>query len=100
MKPTGPPSRHLGIMLAILAEGLLFVAAIAAVATLLLWLLLHATPLGTRLRQTRNRRRIERDAELVCPIHGRHEEQQLVRLPTGERICPDCFREAVAGEVD
>ena len=87
-------------MLAIIAEGLLFVAAIAAAAALLYWVLLHVTPVGTRVQQTRNRKRIERDAELVCPIHGRHEERELVRLPTGERICPDCFREAVVGDVE
>jgi hypothetical protein len=84
-------------MLAIITEGVLFVALIATMAALLLFALLWFTPLGIRLRQTRNRKRIERAAELVCPVHGAHAEHELVRLASGERICPDCFREAVHG---
>jgi hypothetical protein len=79
---------------------MLFVASIATVAALLYFVLLHATPLGTRLRQTRNRKRIEREAELVCPVHGPHAEPELVRLPSGERICPDCFRDAMQGKLE
>jgi hypothetical protein len=82
-------------MLAILAEGGLFVAAIAAFAGLFFIALKRYTPLGLRLQQRENRKRIEREAESVCAIHGRHEEHELVRLASGERICPDCFREAV-----
>jgi len=87
-------------MLAILAEGVLFVAAIATMTTLLFLALVHYTPLGTRLHQTRNRKRIERDADLVCPAHGPHAERDLVRLASGEQICPDCFKEAVMGKFD
>lgn len=86
-------------MLGILAESTLFVAALVAIGALLALVLL-VTPLGMRWRQGRNRRRIERELDLVCPVHGRHEEEQLVRLPSGERICPDCFREAMHGQVD
>jgi hypothetical protein len=82
-------------MLGIMFESALFVAAIVAMAALFFHLLKTYTPLGMRLRQHENRRRIEREAESVCPIHGRHEETELVRLASGERICPDCFREAV-----
>jgi hypothetical protein len=84
----------------ILAEGVLFVALIATVAALLVFVVLHVTPLGIRLRQTRNRRRIERAAERACPVHGPHEEHELVRLASGERICPDCFQEAMNGKLD
>jgi hypothetical protein len=84
-------------MLAIITEGVLFVALIATVAALLLLVLWWFTPLGVRLRQVRNRRRIEQAVELVCPAHGPHAEHELVRLASGERICPDCFKEAVHG---
>jgi hypothetical protein len=84
-------------MAAIILEGLLFVALLATVAALFFFIVLHFTPLGVRLRQTQNRRQIERVAELACPIHGPHRAQDLVRLPSGDRICPECFKEAVHG---
>ena len=80
---------------AIIVEGVLFVALIAAVGTLLFWLVVWFTPAGVRIRQTQNRKRIERAAELVCAIHGRHTEDQLVRLASGARVCPDCYKEIV-----
>ena len=79
---------------AIIVEGVLFVALVATGGALLFWLLITFTPAGVRLRQTRNRKRIERRAELVCPIHGLRTEDQLVRLANGERMCPDCYKEA------
>jgi len=82
-------------MTAILVESVLFVAAIATVGGLLFLALKAYTPLGMRLRQLENRRRIEREAENVCPVHGAHKEHELVRLASGDRICPDCFREVV-----
>jgi len=87
-------------MLPILLEGLLFVASIATIAALVFYLTRTSTSLGLRSLQNRNRERIEREAELVCPIHGTHTEEQLVRLESGERICPECFREAMKGIVD
>ena len=87
-------------MLPILLEGLLFVASIATIGALVFFLTRSSTPLGLRSRQTKNRERIEREVELVCPIHGAHTEEQLVRLQSGENICPDCFREAMKGIVD
>ncbi|MGI8498817.1 MAG: hypothetical protein ACR2OG_14685 [Gemmatimonadaceae bacterium] len=87
-------------MSAILLEGVLFVASIAAGAALLLFGVVNRTSLGLRLRQVQNRKRIERAAELVCPAHGPHTEEQLVRLSSGDRICPDCFQEAVDGKLD
>ena len=80
---------------AIIVEGVLFVALIAAGGALLYWLIVYFTPAGVRIRQTRNRRRIEQVAERVCPVHGRHTEDQLVRLASGERVCPDCYKEIV-----
>ena len=54
----------------IILEGVLFVALVAAVGALFYLVMLYFTPVGVRLRQTRNRRRIDRAADLVCPIHG------------------------------
>jgi hypothetical protein len=82
---------------AIIVEGVLFVAFLAAGGTLLYWLLMTVTPAGVRHRQLQNRVRIERTAELTCPIHGPHTEDQLVRLADGERACPDCYRETLHG---
>ena len=75
----------------VLIEGLLFLAAIA----LLLYAIVAMTPLGTRWRQRRNRRRLERAVELTCPIHGPHSENELVLLDTGSRVCPDCYKETL-----
>ncbi|MDB4917307.1 MAG: hypothetical protein JWM95_4951 [Gemmatimonadetes bacterium] len=82
---------------AIIIEGVLFVALVATGGTLLFWLFITFTPAGVRLRQTQNRKRIERRAELVCPIHGLRTEDQLVRLANGERACPDCYKETFHG---
>ncbi len=82
----------------IIVEGVLFVAIIATAAALLVRLVTHFSPLGTRLRQNENRRRIERDAELACPFHGAQREDELVRLPSGSRLCPQCYKEALHGE--
>jgi hypothetical protein len=53
------------------------------------------TPVGVHIRQTRNRKRLDRAAGLECPIHGMTTERQLVRLASGERVCPDCYRETL-----
>ena len=78
---------------AIIVEGVLFVALIATGGALIVWLLITFTPAGVRLRQARNRKLIERRAELVCSIHGPRAEDHLVRLANGERVCPDCYKE-------
>ena len=80
---------------AIIVEGVLFVALIAAGGALLYWVIMSLTPAGVRIRQTQNRKRIERAAELVCAIHGRHTEDQLVRLASGAQVCPECYKEIV-----
>ena len=77
----------------IIMEGVLFVALIATGGALLYWVILYFTPVGVRIRQTQNRQRIERAAELVCSVHGRRTEDQLVLLASGERVCPDCYKE-------
>ena len=48
----------------IILEGVLFVALLATVATLLFYALVRWTPLGLRLRQDANRRKIEQTLEL------------------------------------
>ena len=87
-------------MISILLEGSLFVASIATIAALVFYITRSSTSLGLRAQQNKNREAIEREEELVCPIHGEHNEAQLVRLESGERICPECFREAMKGIVD
>jgi hypothetical protein len=82
----------------IILEGVLFVALVAAVAALLVLAALRYTPVGLWLVQTRNRKAIERAAERRCPIHGDLDERELVRLPSGQRVCPRCFEEIVHGD--
>lgn len=82
---------------AIIVEGVLFVALLAAGGTFLYWLLLNFTSAGVALEQRRNRARLDRAAELTCPIHGPHTELQLVRLADGGRACPDCYKETLNG---
>lgn len=84
-------------MSVIIAEGVLFVALIATGAALLYFVVVQFMPVGVRLRQARNRRRIDRAAELVCPIHGPRAEKDLVRLTSGDVMCPDCYKENVHG---
>jgi hypothetical protein len=82
-------------MVGIILEGVLFVALLATVATLLFYALVRWTPLGLRLRQDANRRKIEQALDLNCPIHGPQREEEMVRLPSGSRICPTCYKEAL-----
>jgi hypothetical protein len=81
----------------IILEGVLFVALLGTGAALLYFVLVQFTPVGIRLRQMQNRRQIDRAAELTCPIHGRRNERDLVRLASGEVLCPDCYKETVHG---
>jgi len=82
-------------MTTIIIEGVLFVALVAAVGTLFYLVLIAFTPVGVRLRQAKNRRRIDRAVALVCPIHGPRETNDLVRLASGEVLCPDCYKESL-----
>jgi len=81
----------------VILEGGLFVAAVAAGAALVFFGARELTPFGVWLRQRGNRKRIEREAALACPVHGPHREQDLVRLRTGEVMCPACFKEMIDG---
>lgn len=84
-------------MVEVLAEGILFVALVATLVVVAVVMIVEFTPLGLRLRQARNRRLIEETAARTCPIHGPHAAADMVRLPSGERICPECFKEVVNG---
>lgn len=84
-------------MAEIVVEDVIFVALIATLVVLLVVALIEFTPLGLRLRQARNRRVIVETAERTCPLHGPHAATDLVLLPSGERICPECFKEVVNG---
>ena len=84
-------------MFEIVLEDALFVIVLVAAGALLAFLVLRATPLGLRLRQAKNRRQIEQAADRVCPVHGPHEAGDMVLLAGGDRICPECFKEAVNG---
>ncbi len=84
-------------MSAIIIEGVLFVALVAAVGTLFYLIVMYFTPVGVRIRQTQNRRRLDHAAELVCPIHGPRSSNDLVRLPSGDVLCPDCYKETLNG---
>jgi hypothetical protein len=83
-------------MVIILIEGVLFVALLAAVGALVM-LGVRNTGAGRWFTQTRNRRRIERRAEVAavtrCPTHGSFRERDLVRLPGGGQVCPQCYAE-------
>ncbi len=82
-------------MIAIIMEGLLFVALVAAAGALLFFLLTTFTPLGRRMKEVKNRKTIEEEVSLHCPIHGALVADTMVRLPSGERVCPQCFKETV-----
>lgn len=84
-------------MRTIILEGALLVVLVTTGAALLYYGLLYFTPVGLRFRQHRNRRRIERAADLACPLHGPRSSEQLVRLPSGEVLCPDCYKESLNG---
>jgi hypothetical protein len=86
-------------MAIIILEVVLFLAFVAVVVTIVVRAL-GITPVGRRLQQVANRRRIDRQADLTCPIHGLQAESDLVRLPTGEPLCPHCYKEAVHGHID
>lgn len=81
-------------MVKIILEGVLFIALVAVVVAFVAYGVVTFTPLGNRIRQTANRRRLERRSALTCPVHGYHPERDLVRLPDGTPTCPECYAEA------
>ncbi len=84
----------------IILESVLFLTLLGVVGTIVVALLRQYTPLGTRLAQSGNRKMMERAAALTCPRHGWHEERALVRLPSGETMCPQCYQESLDGILD
>ena len=85
-------------MVTIMIEGALFIALLAVAVALVAYGVSGFTPVGRWVRQTANRRRVERRAALTCPIHGYHHVRDLVRLPGGEPTCPECYAETFHGE--
>jgi hypothetical protein len=86
-------------MNAIIIEGVLFVALLVVVATLVVFVARYYTAAGRALEQTRNRKQIERVASLTCERHGTYDERAMVRLESGDVMCPECYREVVDGRV-
>ena len=86
-------------MNAIIIEGVLFVALLCVAVTLVVFVVRYYTAAGRTLEQTRNRKQIDRAANLTCEIHGPHDERQMVRLESGEVMCPECYRDAIEGRV-
>jgi hypothetical protein len=84
-------------MNAIIIEGVLFVALLVVAVTLVAVVVRYYTTAGRALEQTRNRKQIDRAVNLTCEIHGPHEERQMVRLESGDVMCPECYREAIDG---
>ena len=84
-------------MNAIIIEGVLFVALVCVAVTLVVFTVRHYTAAGRVIEQTKNRKQIERAVNLTCEIHGAHEEREMVRLESGEIMCPQCYREAIDG---
>lgn len=86
-------------MAAIILEDVLFLALIAAVVLAVVVLVRDFTPLGLRLRQSRNRRALTERVALTCPVHGPQQAADLVRLDDGSTCCPHCFHEVLHGDV-
>ena len=79
-------------MVAFLADAFVVFALVFLLAVAATWVIVRS-PLGLRLQQTANRKRIERGHSLVCALHGVQAAADLVRLPSGETICPRCYQE-------
>jgi hypothetical protein len=86
-------------MNAIIIEGVMFVALLVVAVTLVVFVVRHYTAPGRALEQSRNRKEIERAASLTCALHGAHEERDMVRLESGDVMCPECYRDAIEGRV-
>jgi hypothetical protein len=84
-------------MNAIIIEGVLFVALVCVAVALVVFVVRYYTAAGRLLEQSRNRKAIDRAVNLTCALHGEHDERAMVRLESGEVMCPECYREAVDG---
>jgi hypothetical protein len=79
-------------MLPIIADAVLVVV-LAVLAAAGAWQIFSLTPAGVRHQQARNRRRIEQGGGYLCSVHGAYGERELVRLRSGETLCPQCYAE-------
>jgi len=86
-------------MNAIIIEGVLFVVLVCVAIALVVFVVRYYTGAGRALEQTSNRKAIDRVANLTCAVHGEHDEREMVRLESGEVMCPECYREAADGRV-
>ena len=86
-------------MTVIIVEGVLFLTLIVLVVMLVVVLVRHYTGVGLRSEQHRNRKDIDRVISLTCAVHGTHDARDMVRLESGEVMCPECYREAIDGAV-
>ena len=86
-------------MIAIIEEGVLFLVLLAVAAMLVVFGVRYYTSAGRALEQSRNRKQIDRAMSLTCERHGTHDERAMVRLESGEVMCPECYREAMEGRV-
>ena len=84
-------------MNAIIIEGVLFIALLVVAVTLVVYIVRTYTAAGRVLEQTQNRKAIDRAASLTCERHGAHDERAMVRLESGEVMCPECYREVMDG---
>jgi hypothetical protein len=86
-------------MIAIIEEGVLFLVLLAVAVALVVFVVRYYTGAGRTLEQKRNRKQIDRALSLTCERHGTHDERAMVRLDSGEVMCPECYREAMEGRV-
>jgi hypothetical protein len=84
-------------MNAIIIEGVLFVALLCVAVALVVFIVRYYTAAGRAIKQTSNRKDIDRAVNLTCALHGTHDEREMVRLESGEVMCPQCYREAIDG---
>ena len=76
-------------------EAVLYLALFAACGAVLVFGIITLTPGGRRWRESLDRRRAMADGGGHCAVHGSLREEEMMRLASGERICPHCFRESV-----
>lgn len=82
-------------MRVIIVEGALFLALLVVIVLVVRTIIRHHTPVGARLAQAENRRAIERAMSLTCERHGPHEARAMVRLRSGDLMCPQCYEDTV-----
>lgn len=81
-------------MLDVVMEGVLFIALAVACGAVLFYVVMSATPLGRRWREARQMPTPKGDSTR-CAVHGPMREEEMVQLPSGERVCPRCVAETM-----